>query len=75
MLLENKFPSHQYDADDFQATVKVDLADNEEIYDLFDILKLMKTPVEAIDRDVVNFEQIFMKIVKGEKGNGLVQSS
>ncbi|WP_405103474.1 ABC transporter ATP-binding protein [Oceanobacillus sp. FSL H7-0719] len=75
LLLENKFPSHQYDADDFQATVKVDLADNEEIYDLFDILKLMKTPVEAIDRDVVNFEQIFMKIVKGEKGNGLVQSS
>ena len=75
LLLENKFPSHQYDADDFQATVKVDLADNEEIYDLFDILKLMKTPVEAIDRDVVNFEQIFMKIVKGEKGNGLAQSS
>lgn len=74
-LLKNKFPSHQYEADDFQATVEIDLADNEEIYDLFDILKLAKTPVEAIDREMVNFEQIFMKILKGEKGNGLAQSS
>lgn len=74
-LLKQKFPSHTYQMDTFQANVEVDLADNEEIYDLFDILKLAKTPVEAIDREMVNFEQIFMKILKGEKGNGLAQSS
>ena len=75
-LLREKFPAYQYEeTDHLQAVIEVDLAGNEEFYDLFDLLKLAKTPVESIDREMVNFEQIFMKIVKGEGGNGLAQPS
>lgn len=74
-LLLHQFPSHTYEIDQFQAIVEVDLTGNEEIYGLFDILKLEKTPVESIEREMVNFEQIFIKIVKGERGNGLAQPS
>ncbi|MFD1608022.1 ABC transporter ATP-binding protein [Oceanobacillus luteolus] len=70
------FPTYKYEPDRYQSSLEVDLLGNEEIYELFDILKLANTPVESIDREMVNFEQIFMKILKGEKGNGsLAQSS
>ncbi|MHA6251562.1 ABC transporter ATP-binding protein [Oceanobacillus sp. CAU 1775] len=74
-LLNEKFPSYKYESEQIHPIIEVDLMDTEEIYDLFDILKRAKTPVEAIDREMVNFEQIFIKILKGEKGNGLAQSS
>ena len=74
-LLQVKFPSHNYKADSFQPTIEVDLRGSDMIYDLFDILKLEKTPVEAIDREMVDFEQVFIKILKGENGNGMAQSS
>jgi ABC-2 type transport system ATP-binding protein len=73
--LHQYFPFHVYEADEFQAAIEVNLNGPEQIYDLFDLLKQEKTPVESIDREMVNFEQIFMKIVKGEKGNGLAPSS
>ncbi|QTM98860.1 ATP-binding cassette domain-containing protein [Sediminibacillus dalangtanensis] len=74
-LLTEKFPFHLYTEDSLQSTLEIDLAKSDEIYDLFDILKLASTPVEAIDRKSVNFEQIFMKIVKGETSHALTQSS
>ncbi|MDY0406409.1 hypothetical protein P5G51_014325 [Virgibacillus sp. 179-BFC.A HS] len=55
-----------------EPTVQVDLLKSEEIYDLFDVLKLENTLVEAIDRSTVNFEQVFLKIVKEESAYELV---
>ncbi|MDG5786016.1 ABC transporter ATP-binding protein [Evansella sp. AB-P1] len=74
-LLEQKFPSYGYSPDTFQSILEVDLEQSEEIYELFDILKIETTPVESIDRKTINFEQIFMKIVKGDMSDVLVQSS
>lgn len=71
-LLLQKFPQLEYIPDTIQSTLKVDLTKSEEIYDLFDVLKLEHTPVESIDKKTVNFEEVFMKIVKGEKQYAMV---
>ncbi|MGP4066082.1 ABC transporter ATP-binding protein [Oceanobacillus sp. M65] len=60
------FPTLTYIPDTHQSTLEIDLQRNEEIYDLFEVLKAESTPVKSIDRKTINFEQIFMKIVKGE---------
>ncbi|WP_100011248.1 ABC transporter ATP-binding protein [Lentibacillus sediminis] len=65
-LLKGKFPLHEYIPDTAQSLLEIELAKSEEIYELFDILQLEHTPVEAIDRKTVNFEQIFMQIVREE---------
>lgn len=74
-LMKQKFPQHQYIPDAHQAVLEIDLARSEEIYELFDVLKMEHTPVESIDRGTINFEQIFMKIVKEDNGHALGQSS
>lgn len=74
-LLHQKFPQHKYIPDTHQAILEVDLAKSEQIYDLFDVLKMEHTPVESIDRGTINFEQVFMKLVKGDNGHALGQSS
>ncbi|WP_054949327.1 ABC transporter ATP-binding protein [Numidum massiliense] len=73
--LQQKFPDHAYAPDAHQATLQVTLTQSEDIYDLLAILKQNNTPVEAIDRGTINFEQVFLKIVKGEQRDALVQSS
>ncbi|WP_042224883.1 ABC transporter ATP-binding protein [Oceanobacillus manasiensis] len=60
------FPTLTYIPDTHQSLLEIDLQRNEEIYDLFDVLKTESTPVESFDHKTINFEQIFMKIVKGE---------
>ncbi|WP_047979778.1 ABC transporter ATP-binding protein [Ornithinibacillus contaminans] len=64
-LLLQKFPDLVYIPDTFQSTLEVELIQSEAIYDLFDVLKLEQIPVDTIDRKTINFEQVFMKIVKG----------
>ncbi|WP_252504404.1 ABC transporter ATP-binding protein [Sporosarcina sp. Marseille-Q4943] len=66
-LLLQKFPDYNYITDSMQHIIQVHLTKSDEIYELFDVLKMGGTTVESIDRDTINFEQIFMKIVKGEK--------
>src|SRR5690606_9969726 len=66
-LLLEKFPQLTYTPETYQSVLEVDLTQSQEIYDLFDILKLEQIPVDTIDRKTINFEQVFMKIVKGEK--------
>lgn len=70
-LLNQRYPQHSYTADTLQAKIEVDLAHSEEIYNLFDILKKNHTPVDSIDKKTVNFEEIFMKIVKGDTEHAL----
>ncbi|MEN2767880.1 ABC transporter ATP-binding protein [Ornithinibacillus xuwenensis] len=64
--LLQKFPQLVYTPDTYQSMLEVDLTKSEAIYDLFDVLKLEQIPVDTIDRKTINFEQVFMKIVKGE---------
>lgn len=73
-LTEN-FVHHAYIPDTYQSIIEIDLTKSEQIYDLFDVLKTENTPVESIDRGTINFEQIFMKLVKGEETNEMAQSS
>ncbi|WP_284139651.1 MULTISPECIES: ABC transporter ATP-binding protein [unclassified Virgibacillus] len=73
--LLQKFPQFEYTPDTVESTLKVNLLRSEEIYDLFDVLKKENTPVEAIDRATVNFENVFMKIVKGEFNHAMGPSS
>lgn len=70
ILMKEKFPHYIYTQDAYDSTLEVDLIKSEEIYDLFDILKRDQTPVASIDRSMVNFEQVFMKIVE-EDNNAL----
>ena len=75
LLLSEKFVHYEYIPDTYQSIIEVDFAKSEQIYDLFDVLKTENTPVESIDRGTINFEQIFMKLVKGEESNEMAQSS
>lgn len=75
-LLHQKFPHVIYTPDTVQSVLEINLEKGEDIYELFDVLKLNQIPVESFDRSTVNFEQVFMKIVKGEEKHGsLAQSS
>lgn len=75
LLLQQEFSHFNYAEDKVQPLLDIDLAKSEDIYKLFDIFKTDNTPVETIDRRIINFEQVFMKIVKGENGHELAPSS
>lgn len=72
--LHQDFSHFNYSPHLIQPLLEIDLVKSEDIYKLFDIFKKDNTPVETIDRTVVNFEQVFMKILKGENGNGMAES-
>ncbi|WP_307327834.1 ABC transporter ATP-binding protein [Evansella vedderi] len=67
LKLQRKFPLSTYKVGTHQTTVEVNLEHSEDIYELFDIFKEEGTQVESIDRITIDFEQVFMEIVKGEK--------
>ena len=62
--LERAFPVSSYKNGGDKSTLKVSLERSEDIYDLMEILKLERTPIEAIDRTAINFERVFMELVK-----------
>ncbi|MEN1967343.1 ABC transporter ATP-binding protein [Lentibacillus sp. N15] len=57
-----QFPIHSLDG----LTLDVSLGQGQDIYDLMEILKQNQTPIETINQTQVNFEQVFMKLVKKE---------
>lgn len=71
-LIKKAFPHLEYTPDTTQAIIKVDFDQDHEIYDLFELLKMNKTPVESIEQGTINFEQVFMRIIKGEEAHALV---
>lgn len=73
--IHQAFPTYTYTPDPYESILEVDVQKSEHMYDLFDILKEEQTVVEAIDRGTINFEQIFMKIVKGEQVDELAPTS
>ena len=66
--LERAFPVLNYDNGGEKSMLKVSLEHSDDIYDLMEILRLERTPIEAIDRAAVNFEQVFMELVKEPSG-------
>jgi len=50
-----------------KTVVRVNLEHGEDIYELIEILRLERTPVEAIDRTTINFEQVFLQVINGAK--------
>ena len=61
--LEATFPVLSYGGGE-KGVLRVSLERSEDIYDLMEILRLERTPVEAIDRTAINFERVFMELVK-----------
>jgi len=50
-----------------ESSIGVELLQNGQIYDLIDILRENGSRIESIDRQDPNLEEIFLKIVRGEK--------
>jgi len=71
-LLMHRFPLLNYSTESHQSLLQVNLEQSEDIYELIDILKSDQTPIESIDRTQIQFEQVFMKIVKEGKEHALV---
>jgi ABC-2 type transport system ATP-binding protein len=63
--LREAFPGVTYR----DGVVGVTLEHDHGLYDLTDILRLERTPIEAIDRVAVDFEQVFRRLVNG-RGEG-----
>lgn len=64
--LMNTFPLCKFNVFPHQTVVKVNLERSEDIYELVDIFKAEETVIESIDRTSIDFEQVFMQIVKGD---------
>lgn len=69
--LKMKFPYSMYTSDAHQAIVHVNLEKSHEIYELIDILKSEGSVIESIDRTPIDFEEVFLRIVKGEHEHAL----
>ncbi|WP_077328086.1 ABC transporter ATP-binding protein [Virgibacillus siamensis] len=61
-MLKIQFPIHLLDG----MKLEVSFEQEHEIYSLMDILYKNKTSIETINRTEINFEQVFMKLVKEE---------
>jgi ABC-2 type transport system ATP-binding protein len=64
-LLQQSFPVVNIENGE-KKTLTVNLEHGEDIYKLMDILRSEQTPVETIDRAVINFEQVFRKLISKE---------
>ncbi|PKR76914.1 ABC transporter ATP-binding protein [Halalkalibacillus sediminis] len=61
--VKHTFPIYQIHDDQLDVT----LEQEDDIYELMDILKKEKTRIEKIDRTTVDFEQVFMELVREEE--------
>lgn len=61
-MLKLQFPIHNWN----DLKLEVSFEQEHEIYNLMEILNENKTTIETINRTEINFEQVFMKLVKEE---------
>lgn len=76
-LVQKLYPLSTYSNVNHESILKVNLEHSQDIYGLFDLLKSERINIECIDRVSIDFEQVFMRIVKGgglnavgERANG-----
>lgn len=65
--LRNRFPFCRY-VDGELPRLTVGLADGEDIFELMDVLKRERTPVESVERTATDVEQVFREIVRPTDG-------
>jgi len=59
---------------DGKTILDVNILHGEDLYEIIDVLKANQVLIEKIDRTTVDFEEVFMKIVKGEETYEMVKS-
>lgn len=64
--IEKEFGLCKIDQDGTNAQIDVELKSADRFYDLVEILKRHRCPVRSIDHKEPDFEEIFLKIVRGE---------
>ena len=65
--LRERFPLLQIEATDHRTYIDADLKDSAEIYEVIEILRGGRAKIESIDHKEPNLEEIFLRIVKGDK--------
>lgn len=63
--LQKIFPHSVYEEQEQGASIQIHLTDSEQIYVLFDILKLDQTPIIRLRHEDTPFEQVFLNLVQG----------
>lgn len=63
--LQLAFPLSRYIVSSHEYRIEVNFEHELDIYKLFDLLRAENTIVESIDRTAIDFEQVFIQIVKG----------
>lgn len=66
--LDVKFPMNEL-LDGMKLTIT--LEQDNDIYDLMDLLKKENTIIEKIDRTTINFEEVFMNLIQEEKNHAI----
>lgn len=72
--LEREYVVSIHEGESGQMILEVNIQKGEDIYKIMEILRKEQTPIEKIDRTTVNFEEVFMQIVKGEAKREMAQS-
>ena len=65
--LKENFEMIQIQNGTHESFIDVEILQNGKLYDLMEILRENRSPIESIDRQDPNLEEIFLRIVKGEK--------
>jgi len=63
--LQKIFPHSVYEEQEQGASIQIHLTDSEQIYVLFDILKLDQTPIIRLRHEDTPFERVFLNLVQG----------
>lgn len=66
--LTSRFPLIHIEADTHRSSVEVELLDGAGLYELIDILRQGSSVIESIDKRDPDFEEVFLKILKGSTG-------
>ncbi|MCU9615092.1 ABC transporter ATP-binding protein [Caldibacillus lycopersici] len=73
-FLETHFVTSISQNDVGQTLLEVNIQQSEDFYRIIDLLAKEQIPIEKIDRTTVDFEEVFMKIVKGGYSHEMAKS-
>ncbi len=65
--LQVKFPLHEISENKLTVTFE----QNDDMYELMDLLKRENTVIEKIDRTIIDFEQVFMNLIREEENHAV----
>lgn len=61
-----RFPANEYVEEQAHSYLTVQLEKSEDIYQIFQVLQLNRTPIDSIDRKAIRFDEVFLKIIQGD---------